>query len=75
MKWKYSDGEICDETNPRMCPKCGQLPTEKGHDFCLGDIDDVSSACCGHGVGEDYIQFENGIVIRGYFTIDNKNKE
>jgi hypothetical protein len=30
--------------------KCGKMPTPEGYDACLGYIDGVISACCGHGV-------------------------
>jgi hypothetical protein len=47
------------------CPKCGKLPTKEGHDACLGTLPGVIDACCGHGVREAYIIFENGVTIRG----------
>jgi hypothetical protein len=40
----------------------------EGIDKCFrGELPGVYSACCGHGK-EGYIQFENGMVIRGIFT-------
>lgn len=49
--WFYKDtGYKVDHT--RACKRCGQPPTKEGHDACLGHIEGVSSACCGHGVGE-----------------------
>jgi hypothetical protein len=47
------------------CVKCGKLPTDEGHDACLGTLPGVIDACCGHGVTEAYINFENGVTIRG----------
>ncbi len=47
------------------CVKCGKLPTKEGHDACLGTLPGVTDACCGHGVTESYIIFENGMIIRG----------
>ena len=34
----------------RPCPRCGEMPTEEGHDACLGTLPGVVNACCGHGV-------------------------
>ena len=61
-KWHYSDGQIASQ--PKACPRCGQLPSEDGHDACLGNLPGVTNACCGHGVEDAYIQFENGIEMR-----------
>lgn len=61
-KWYYQDGTEAKEYKP--CPKCGQLPTKEGHDYCLANLPGVKNACCGHGVTDGYIQFENGITIR-----------
>ena len=33
----------------RPCVKCGQMPTPEGYDACLGYIEGVTGACCGHG--------------------------
>jgi hypothetical protein len=52
------------------CVRCGKMPTEDGHDQCLGTLPGVVAACCGHGVEEGYILFENGIIIRGNFVIE-----
>lgn len=49
------------------CGLCGRFPTPEGHDPCLGTLPGVRNACCGHGQPEQaYIQFENGIVVRGF---------
>lgn len=47
--WRYKDsGKVCDWNRP--CKRCGKRPTADGHDACLGELENVSSACCGHGV-------------------------
>lgn len=33
-------------------------------DPCLGKLPGVKNACCGHGLVDGYIQFENGKVVR-----------
>ena len=40
----------------KPCSNCDQMPDEDGIDACLGGrIEDVISACCGHGKGEPII--------------------
>ncbi|MFW6242880.1 MAG: hypothetical protein ACOC2W_01865 [bacterium] len=39
-------------------------------DACFPNLPGVSNACCGHGKRKGYIQFENGVIVRGYFTIE-----
>ena len=57
--WRYSDNnQIYDDSRP--CKRCGQMPTKEGHDACLGHIDGVAFACCGHGIADQaYVQYEN----------------
>lgn len=69
-RWEYNDNEYSILDGYRPCPKCGQLPTADSHDYCIAKLPGVLNACCGHGVEEGYIQFENGIIIRGYFKIE-----
>lgn len=38
----------------RPCKKCGKIPTEEGHDACLGTLKGVMFACCGHGTEDGY---------------------
>lgn len=69
--WRYKDNdEIVNFKSERPCVKCGQYPTEDGDDFCLQHLGKVINACCGHGDGKGYIQFDNGVTIRGYFEIE-----
>lgn len=52
-QWVFEDtGEPA--ANPRACKRCRLLPTSEGHDACLGVIDGVISACCGHGMETPY---------------------
>ena len=53
-KWRYRDtNEICNDSRP--CKKCGRYPTAEGYDACLGHIVGAKSACCGHGVENEYV--------------------
>lgn len=52
-RWVYTDGTPAEAKI--KCPRCGKLPTGKGHDACLGELYGVVAACCGHGIGTPYI--------------------
>ena len=70
---RYKDNNIKLEDAPyRPCAKCGQYPTDDGDDYCLQHLGKVINACCGHGNKKGYIQFDNGITIRGYFEIEKR---
>lgn len=46
------------------CRKCGLERTPEGHDPCIANLPGVKYACCGHGLQEGYVCFENGVVVR-----------
>lgn len=54
IEWIYSDNKKPIDAEPRPCKKCNRLPTPEGYDACLGYIEGVTSACCGHGIKEPY---------------------
>ena len=47
--WYYADTRESIDVE-RLCIRCGRPPTPEGHDACLGHLEGVTSACCGHGV-------------------------
>ncbi len=51
----------------QRCVKCGMKRQKNGNDPCLGTLPGVTFACCGHGVGDGYVKFDNGAVLRGLF--------
>ena len=53
------------------CGHCGAHCEFNEPDPCLGRLPGVSNACCGHGDG-GYIQFDNGVVLRGKFYVEPK---
>ena len=64
-KYRYVDtGEFSWEVPHRPCPKCNEVPTEEGHDPCIANLPGVKFACCGHGVEQGYITFEDNRTIR-----------
>jgi hypothetical protein len=53
-KWIYSDNkQSFDDSRP--CKRCGKTPGKDGNDACLGHIQGITAACCGHGVGPPYV--------------------
>lgn len=77
-KWdELVDGKTpsCDQLREGWeCPACG-MKREKdfGVDPCMGVLPGVDFACCGHGgLGNGYIRFNNGIVVR--FDFLNKTQ-
>jgi hypothetical protein len=54
--WVYEDTKkkCFVPEDKRACKKCGREPTPEGHDACLGHIDWLTSACCGHGVTDPW---------------------
>ena len=67
-RWIFTDdGEPVAATwRNRTCGYCGTTNTPEGHDGCLGTLDGVMNACCGHGNTPDaYVQFFDGRRIQG----------
>ena len=59
--WVYtSDGTRVSSNPERRCGHC-QLPNrEDGHDACLGELEGVRNACCGHGIEDNaYVQLSD----------------
>ena len=61
----------------RICDRCDKEVPNEGPDPCIGNLPGVSNACCGHGdPAKAYVQFTNGIVLRGFYKIEpDKIKE
>lgn len=71
--WVYSNGDEISELD--KCERCGKPSTSEGYDNCLGKLEVVKNACCGHGFIEHaYIQFEDDSIIRGEDVINYLNK-
>ena len=51
--WRYVDNEM-EINDMRPCAKCGREPTPEGYDACLGYVEGATSACCGHGLKDEY---------------------
>lgn len=70
--WFYIDTgkRTVDTWKERGCGYCGKSNTSEGHDGCLGTLENVHNACCGHGnSAEAYVQFDNGEELRGELAI------
>lgn len=73
---RYKDNDVLVGDAPfRPCARCGKYPNENGDDYCIQNLGRVVNACCGHGTHEGYIMFDDGTIIRGYFTVERPSKE
>lgn len=67
-EWVYSDTKesTVKTYEKRPCGHCDKMPTQEGHDACLGTLIGVMNACCGHGqTNEAYAQLLDGHGIHG----------
>lgn len=67
----YGGKPVMFDNGGRVCPKCNKCPTPDGHDPCIENLPGVAFACCGHGVHDGYVKFENGVILRGKFEGTN----
>jgi len=70
--WIYVDNGMAVDSDPdRKCGYCNKENTKEGHDPCLGILDGVMNACCGHGIErEAWVQFLDGSRMRGEEAIE-----
>lgn len=70
-RFVYVDtGEPVHE-NRRSCGHCGLANNKDDNDGCIGTLQGVMNACCGHGCDKAaYIQYHNGLTIRGPEALD-----
>ena len=59
-EWVYSDNKVNVDKEIRKCTKCNCYPTVEDYDACLGHIPKATHACCGHGITDGYIIYEDG---------------
>lgn len=71
---RYCDDlSVLDRSNLRRCVKCGGDPNKTdGHDPCIASLPGVRNACCGHGIDEAYIEFDDGRVACGDITVSRR---
>lgn len=59
-----------DGYEKNVCGHCDLKRTPKGHDGCVGKLDGVMNACCGHGeTTQAYVQFDH----KDYDSSPNKH--
>lgn len=62
-----------EENNLRPCTKCGLHPNDfGGDDPCIAGLPGVRNACCGHGRDDAYVEFDDGRILIGQFTITRR---
>ena len=73
--WYYKDCDsLISSDKNRKCGHCKKENRVDGHDVCLGELDGLANACCGHGdKSEAYIQFYDGIGVYGEDAIIIQN--
>lgn len=71
----FKDSGVSVDIGFRPCAICKKYPNENGDDACIASLGLVINACCGHGKNKGYIQFDNGITIRGNFEIEYDDAE
>lgn len=63
-RWEWEDGTPIEPSIggdvSRPCTRCGLYPTQEGHDACIGHVEGVTTACCGHGVEEPFVTLYMG---------------
>lgn len=53
-------GNYLDGYGKETCKHCGLRRTKQGHDGCIGELEGVMNACCGHGQDSTaYVQFNH----------------
>lgn len=74
--WFYRDGVKVEIDPIRNCGHCGLDNRKDGCDRCLGRLSGVLNACCGHGNRDSsYIQFEGGVVVRGFLVTESGGED
>ena len=65
--WIYSDtNQKVSMNKNRSCGHCGKPNTREDHDGCVGMLEGIMNACCGHGIiNNAYVQFRDGSVVNG----------
>lgn len=58
-EWLYDDNYTSIQIE-RPCVRCGKMSTKEGYDACLGHIEGISHACCGHGIEHPYYVTNEG---------------
>lgn len=68
--WFTEEGESISTIH--RCKHCGrEVESFDSVDPCIGHIQGVDNACCGHGSETfAYVSFENGEVIRGREAVE-----
>ena len=59
-EWLYLDDDSSASIE-RPCVRCGHMPLASGNDYCLGHLEGVKAACCGHGVEDGYRLYNNNV--------------
>jgi len=64
QRYHWADTGEAVTYDSRPCFYCGMYPTKEGFDPCLGLLSGVIAACCGHGVMDGYIIYNDWTEIK-----------
>lgn len=76
VEWVFSDTNkpTIKYNQKRPCGNCHKHPIQDGfesYDACIGKVDGLMNACCGHGdASSAYAQLIDGTVLRGNDAIN-----
>lgn len=83
IEWIFSDSKesTIATFKERPCGNCSKQPIKDGvesYDACIGKVEGLINACCGHGDSSNaYAQFPDGSVLKGEDAVNyfNSKKE
>ncbi len=69
-RWRWAESgrfmsRLAHPAGDRDCAACGLPPTPEGYDACIGHVPGAVAACCGHGVVEPYVLWEDRTGLSG----------
>lgn len=61
----FKDGQKVSDNKNIQCGFCNLPNRDDGHDACIGELEGVMNACCGHGDKRiAYIQYKDGLIVQ-----------
>jgi hypothetical protein len=69
-RWRWAEsgrfmGRLAHPAEDRDCAACGLPPTPEGYDACIGHVPGAVAACCGHGIADPYVLWEDRSGAQG----------
>jgi len=69
-RWRWAESgrfmrRLAHPAEDRDCAACGLPPTPEGYDACIGHVPRAVAACCGPGVVDPYVLWEDRTGAQG----------